>query len=160
MADQPVFLDPHVPSFVPALNSVIRRLLGAGLPMGPNGLLTIRGRSSGVPHTFPVAFLELDGRRYVQGTFGETNWVKNLRVAGEAVVSRGGTTKSVDAIELTPDEAALVLRGALAPFVGRRLMRPLVGQFFDLPNGAVLEDYLKVARAHPTFELRPRTAVD
>jgi len=157
MAEPPVFLYPHVSAFVPALNSVIRRLLGAGLPMGPNGLLTIRGRSTGVPHTFPVAFLELDGHRYVQGTFGETNWVKNLRVAGEAVVSRGGSSEEVDAVELTPEEAAIVLRGALAPFVGRRLMRPLVGRFFNLPNRAVLKDYLIVARAHPTFELRPRT---
>ena len=42
---------------------------------------------------------------------------------------------------------------------GRRsqTMRPLVGRFFDLPNGAGLDDYLVVARAHPTFELRPRT---
>ena len=157
MTDAPVQLEPHVPSFVPALNGVIRRLLGAGMPMGPNGLLTIRGRSTGVPHTFPVAFLELDGRRYVQGTFGETNWVKNLRVAGEAVVSRGGSSEAVDAVELTPEAAAVVLRGALAPFVGRRLMRPLVGRFFNLPSGAVLKDYLVVARAHPTFELRPRT---
>jgi hypothetical protein len=48
-------------------------------------------------------------------------------------------------------------RGALAPFVGRRLMRPLVGRFFHLPNGADLEEYRVIARAHPTFELRPRT---
>jgi deazaflavin-dependent oxidoreductase (nitroreductase family) len=156
MTDAAAHLEPHVPSFVPALNGVIRRLLGAGLPMGPNGLLTIRGRSTGVPHTFPVAFLELDGRRYVQGTFGETNWVKNLRAAGEAVVSKGNASEEVDAIELTPDDAALVLRGALAPFVGRRLMRPLVGRFFNLPNRAGLDDYRVVARAHPTFELRTR----
>ena len=156
MADTPVFFHPQVPSFVPALNSVIRRLLGAGVPMGPNALLTIRGRSTGLPHTFPVAFLEFDGHRYVQGTFGETNWVKNLRVAREAVVSKGGTSEEVDAIELAPDEAAIVLRGALAPFVGRRLMRPLVGRFFDLPNDPRPDDYLVVARAHPTFELLPR----
>jgi hypothetical protein len=35
MTDAPVHLEPHVPSFVPALNGVIRRLLGAGMPMGP-----------------------------------------------------------------------------------------------------------------------------
>jgi deazaflavin-dependent oxidoreductase (nitroreductase family) len=156
MAESSARLDPHVPSFVPALNGVIRRLLGAGMPMGPNGLLTIRGRTTGVPHTFPVAFLELDGRRYVQGTFGETNWVKNLRAAGDAVISKGGASEEVDAVELTPEQAAVVLRGALAPFVGRRLMRPLVGRFFHLPGGASLDDYRTVAQAHPTFELRPR----
>ena len=89
MTDIPAPGTSRVPSIVPILNPLIRRLLGAGLPFGPNVLLTVRGRRSGEPRTFPVAILELDGRRYVQSPFGEVNWVRNLRAAGEAVVTRG-----------------------------------------------------------------------
>ena len=93
MTDIPAPGTSRVPSIVPILNPLIRRLLGAGLPFGPNVLLTVRGRRSGEPRTFPVAILELDGRRYVQSPFGEVNWVRNLRVAGEAVVTRGRERK-------------------------------------------------------------------
>ena len=34
------------------------RLLAAGVPLGPNGLITIRGRTSGLPRTTPVAIIE------------------------------------------------------------------------------------------------------
>ena len=80
---------PHVPAIVPLLNPLIRRLLSVGLPFGPNVLLTVRGRSSGQPRTVPVAVVEIDGRRFVQSPFGEVNWVRNLRSAREAVVSKG-----------------------------------------------------------------------
>jgi hypothetical protein len=33
---------------------------------------------------------ESHGRRYVFATFGEVNWVRNLRAAREAVIRRGG----------------------------------------------------------------------
>ncbi len=80
----------RAPSFIPALNPLIRRLIGVGLPFGPNVLLTVRERSSGVPHTFPVAVIELDGRRYVQSPFGRSTgraicaqpaWRSSRRVA-------------------------------------------------------------------------------
>jgi deazaflavin-dependent oxidoreductase (nitroreductase family) len=147
---------PHAPGFVPALNGLIRRLLALGAPMGPNALLTVRGRRTGTPYTFPVAILELDGRRFVQGTFGETNWVKNLRATGQATLSKRSWSEDFDAIELEPDVAATVLRGALAPFVAKPYTRPLVGRFFRLPANATLDDYLALARSHPTFELRPK----
>jgi hypothetical protein len=36
-------------------NPIARFLLAAGVPLGPNGLITIRGRKSGLPRTTPVA---------------------------------------------------------------------------------------------------------
>jgi deazaflavin-dependent oxidoreductase (nitroreductase family) len=148
---------PHAPGFVPALNGLIRRLLALGAPMGPNALLTVIGRRTGRAITFPVAILELDGRRFVQGTFGETNWVRNLRANPTAVISKRGWSQPVEAVELSPAEAGPILRDALVPFVSKPYTRPLVGVFFRLRNGATLEDYVELARAHPTFELRPRT---
>src|SRR6478752_1643224 len=103
MTDIPAPGTSRVPSIVPILNPLIRRLLGAGLPFGPNVLLTVRGRRTGEPRTFPVAILALDGRRYVQSPFGEVNWVRNLRVAGEAVVTSGRQHETVRAVEVPTD---------------------------------------------------------
>src|SRR5450759_4307336 len=68
------------------LNPVFTRYLGAGLPGGPNVLLTVRGRSSGRSRRAPVAMLQFGDRRFVQASFGEVNWVRNLRASGQAVV--------------------------------------------------------------------------
>ena len=145
-----------VPSLIPILNPLIRRLLGAGLPFGPNVLLTVRGRSSGLPRTFPVAILELGGRRFVQSPFGEVNWVHNLRAAGEAVVSKGRGHQRVDAIEVVPEDGGSLLREALAPYVRSRVLRPVLGRFFHLRTDSTLDEYVAQARTHPMFELLVR----
>ena len=38
-------------------NPIVKFLLAAGVPLGPNGLITIRGRKSGLPRTTPLASL-------------------------------------------------------------------------------------------------------
>lgn len=143
-----------VPSVIPILNPLIRRLLGAGLPFGPNVLLTVRGRSSGLPRTFPVAILKLDGRRFVQSPFGEVNWVQNLRAAGEAVVSKGRGREEVEAIEVAPEAGGPVLRDAFAPYLKSRLLASVLRRFFHFGADSTLEDYVAEARNHPMFELR------
>jgi len=147
---------PHAPSLVHLLNPLIRRLLGLGLPFGPNVLLTVRGRTSGAAHTFPVAILEAHGRRFIQSPFGEVNWVRNLRASGEAVVSRGREHEDVEAIELPPDVAGPILRDALAPFLRSRLTARVLERYFHVAATSTLEAYVATARRHPTFELRAR----
>src|SRR6266542_1952223 len=88
---------------------LVRRVIRRGLAAGPNVLLTVRGRSSGQPRTTPVAMLELGGVRYLQGSFGITNWVRNLRAAGVASVSRGRWSETFDVVELAPETAGLML---------------------------------------------------
>ncbi|TAL05614.1 MAG: deazaflavin-dependent nitroreductase, partial [Chloroflexota bacterium] len=39
----------QAPAFVRASNPLTRRMLRLGMPMGPNVLLTVRGRTSGLP---------------------------------------------------------------------------------------------------------------
>src|SRR5438128_7854132 len=130
----------RAPSLIPVLNPLIRRLIGAGLPFGPNVLLTVRGRTSGVPRTVPVAIVEHEGRRYVQSPFGEVNWVRNLRASGEATVSKGRSRQDVTAFELTPDEAGHVLHAAVSPYQRSRIGAALVKQLFHLEADATLDD--------------------
>ncbi len=156
MSNEFAFPRSNVPPVVPLLNPVVRRLLGAGLPVGPNVLLTVRGRTSGLARTFPVAMLELDGRRYVQSTFGEANWVRNLRASPAATLRLRGVSQEIEAVELTPEEAAATLRQALAPYGRSWIGKRLVGLFFHIRPDAPLDDFVAEARRHPTFELRPK----
>ena len=145
-----------VPSVVPILNPLMRRIVGVGLPTGPNVLLTVRGRTSGKPHTFPVAIMEHDGHRYVQGTFGETQWVRNLRVAGEATIAKGRRREDVRAVEVAPDEAAQMMAAVIGPYMRRRVGRALVRWLFGVGPDTSPDDLVAMAREHPTFELLPR----
>jgi deazaflavin-dependent oxidoreductase (nitroreductase family) len=143
------------PAFVRALNPLIRRLLGAGMPMGPNTLLTVRGRRTGQLRTFPVGVFEVDGRRFVMGSFGETNWIRNLRASGEATIRAAGVDQPVQAIELSPEDAAPVLRRTLARFLARRLMAPMLRSWYGVDANSTDADFLARAREHPMFELIP-----
>src|SRR4030081_3926487 len=103
----PVFdSKPRKPAAVRFFDPIAKRLLGAGVPMGPNALLTTRGRKSGLPRTTPVALVELDGQRWIQSPFGDVNWVRNLRASGEATLTVGKRQESVSAAELSLEEAA------------------------------------------------------
>src|SRR3977135_594450 len=103
----------RVPGFVGWFSPIAMRMLGVGIPLGPNALITVLGRKSGLDRTTPVALVEIDGKRWVIGTFGETNWVRNLRTAGEAVVTVGRRREELRALELSQGEATEFFRDVL-----------------------------------------------
>ena len=142
----------RVPSWVPCFNPVARRLLAAGVPMGPNALITIAGRRSGLPRTTPVTIVESSGRRWLLAPFGEVNWVRNLRAAGRATITVRRRTEHVTAVELTPTEAIAFFRDVL---------RPLVRQYGWLAMWIVrhvdqidIDNPVEEAEGRPVFELR------
>jgi deazaflavin-dependent oxidoreductase (nitroreductase family) len=145
----------RVPSFVGFFNPLARRLLGAGVPMGPNALITVRGRKSGLDRTTPVALLEIEGKRWVIGTFGETHWVRNLREAGQATLTVGRRKESVTAIELSPEAGSAFFRDVLGPFVKRiplGLGRLMLGNVLGAKE--ILDDPTGSGASHPVFEVR------
>jgi deazaflavin-dependent oxidoreductase (nitroreductase family) len=73
-------------------------------------LLTVRGRKSGQPRTVALAIIVRNGKRYVGSPFGIVDWVCNLRAAGEAILTRGRRSETVNARELPKGEAAFLLR--------------------------------------------------
>lgn len=144
----------RVPSFVPVFNPIARRLMRLGVPLGPNALLSVRGRKSGLARTTPVALVEIDGRRWIVGTFGEVNWVRNLRAAGEASVTSGKRAERIRAVELDRAQAAAFFAEELGPYVRRlRLGRWLLGSV--LGAGDILDDPSGAAQRRPVFELHP-----
>lgn len=142
----------RAPGFVGLFNPIARWILKVGALLGPNALITIRGRKTGVPRTTPVALVEIDGRRWVIGTFGEVNWVRNLRAAGEATLTVGRRHEDVEASELDIPARTAFFRDVLGPYV-RRL--PVGGLLLEVLGATeILVDPAGAAERRPVFELR------
>ena len=141
----------QAPWFVGVGNALTTTLLRAGVKLNgfkrtPMYLLTVRGRKSGEPRTVPIAILERDGKRYLASPYGLVNWVRNLRAAREAVLTRGRRSETVRATELPPSEAALVLREEI------RLGHPFA-RYFGVTMDSSLEEFERAAASHPLFML-------
>jgi deazaflavin-dependent oxidoreductase (nitroreductase family) len=157
-------------SVIRLFGPLMRRLLATRLPAGPNVLLKVRGRKSGLPRTFPIAFLDLGERSYIQGASGNVEWVHNLRAAGDCVIIRGGRAELFNATELDPETGGRLQRDFLAPFPRSRLIRAIVGpverppvailRYFRLRVDETLDEYIAVARRQPLFELNRRWPQD
>jgi len=145
----------RAPRLVAVVNPLVSRLMRAGLRLGPNVLLTVRGRTSGLDRTFPVALLEHRGGMFVQSPYGEVNWVRNLRADGRATLARGASRVEVEAVELGPEAAEPILRATLAPYQAHRLTAAFARRFIPLGPGDSREVYIEHVRRHAVFELRP-----
>ena len=142
-----------VPMFVHLGNLLTLTLLRAGFKLVgpfiffgnyPMYLLTVRGRKSGLPRTVALAIIERNGKRYVGSVYGIVDWVRNLRAAGEAILTRGRRAETVTARELPPREAALVLREDIQsgnPFAGP----------YGVTADSSLEEFERAVLIHPVF---------
>ncbi len=142
------------PRFVRVLDRLVSRLIGVGVPFGPNALITVRGRKTGEPRTTPVAIVQVGNRRWIQGAFGEVNWVRNLRAAGEVTLTVGKRQETVHTTALDKEEAAAFFADVLGPYLRRLpppvrwIMPPLLGL------SDVLKDPAAAAERHPVFEIQ------
>ena len=143
----------RVPRSVSLFSPILKFLLKAGVPLGPNALITIRGRRSGLPRTTPLAIIEVSGRRWVWAPWGEVHWVKNLRAAGRATVTLRRRQEDVTAAELDPTERVAFFRDVLGPVT--RSIRFGVW-FIRIVDGVDLDDPVEAAEGRRVFELHPR----
>jgi deazaflavin-dependent oxidoreductase (nitroreductase family) len=147
----------RLPSWVPYFNPIARLLLAAGVPMGPDVLLTVRGRKSGLPRTTPVTVCENAGRRGLISPFGETDWVRNLRAAGRATIRVGRREEEVAAVELGPAQAIEFIRDVLAPHARRTRF----GSWFVRTIDKIDIDHPEEAAVgRPVFEISPISPSD
>jgi len=142
----------RVPRRVLFFGAILKFLMEAGVPLGPNRLVTIRGRKSGLPRTTPLAVIAVNGRRWVWSPWGESQWVRNLRAAGRATIAARGRTEEVTATELDPTERVEYFRDVLG-----RLARsiPFGVQFIRIVDGVDLSDPVAAAEGRRVFELHP-----
>lgn len=128
-------------------NSMAAAMIRLGI--GPAGmhLLTVRGRTSGLPRTIPVNLIEQRDRRWLVAPYGEVAWVRNVRAAGEVELRRGGTAQRWLTSEATAAEAVPALRAYLTRF-GR-----IVGAYFDVTPSSPDDAFAAEAPRHPVFSL-------
>ncbi len=143
----------RVTSFVRMSNLLTTTMLRAGLSFNSMSLLTVRGRKSGEPRTVPVSVIERDGECYLIGAFGEVNWVRNLRSARRGTLRLGRKIEDFTAEELTPAEAAPILKAGFDMAPG------FVRSFFDATPDSTIADFEREAPRHPVFRLLKAPAI-
>lgn len=129
-------------------NAVVRGLTKTGISVWGSRPLRVRGRKSGLVRTTPVNVLTLDAERYLVAPRGETEWVRNFRVAGEGELVLGRRVERFTADELADDDKVAVLRAYL------RRWKMEVGKFFDGVSADSSDDDLRrIAPEHPVFRI-------
>jgi deazaflavin-dependent oxidoreductase (nitroreductase family) len=120
--------------------------LSAGI--GPNraATLEVRGHKSGRAISFPVVVVDHQGERYLVAMLGQkTNWVRNLRADGRAVL-RHGQREDVSLVEDLSDKRAAILRRYLELAPGAR-------PFFPIDRRAPLGDFERIVTQYPVFRV-------
>lgn len=129
-------------------NRVVATATRRGFSFWGSRVLEVRGRISGQVRQTPVNLLTWDGSRYLVAPRGVTQWVRNLRVAGEGTLRLGKRAETFRATEIPDAEKAPILRAYL------KRWKMEVGVFFD-GVGADAEDaeLQRIAANHPVFRV-------
>jgi hypothetical protein len=132
----------NAPIYVRAANVLTTTLLRAGVKLEGAGkyplyLLTVRGRKSGLPRTFPLAIWKHEEKRYIGSA------------AEEAVLTRGRHSETFSVIELPKSEAAFVLREDIQ--AGNPFARS-----YGVTADSSLEEFERAVLTHPVFFLEKK----
>src|SRR6201987_63930 len=130
-------------------NKTVGALTRAGISVYGSRVLAVRGRKSGEWRTTPVNPLTIDVQRYLVAPRGNTQWVRNMRVAGGGELRIGRRAEQFTATELPVEERPAVLRAYLKKWKFE------VGIFFQgVGPDATEEQMLAIAPDHPVFRIR------
>jgi len=143
---QPRYVEPNRSTQI--FNAAVARLTRMGISVYGSRVLAVRGRKSGEWRTTPVNPLTIDGQRYLVSPRGNTQWVRNMRVAGGGELRIGRRAEKFTATELPVEERPAVLRAYLKKWKFE------VGMFFqgvgpDAPDDKILA----IAPDHPVFRI-------
>ena len=129
-------------------NPAVAGLTRIGVSVYGSRVLVIRGRTSGLPRSVPVNVLAHDGSRYLVAPRGTTQWVRNLRAAGEGDLRLGRRTEHFHATEIADADKTDVLRYYLKRWAWE------VGAFFDGVGAKASDEELqRIAPDHPIFRI-------
>ena len=134
------------PSWLTLANWLNVPLLRRGFGPGPQRLLSVPGRRTGLLRTTPVAIVEVDGHRYIVAGWEVSDWVRNARAAGWGIVGRGRHSERVRLTELPVNERLPILREFARNVRGGRA-------FLTVAPDASDDDFAKASANHPTFRL-------
>src|SRR3982751_1704504 len=87
-----------------AFNVLTKWLTARGISLLGSRVLAVRGRKSGEVRTTVVNLFTYEGERYLLAPRGHTQWVRNIRAAGQGELRLGRRTQPFTAGEI--DDAA------------------------------------------------------
>jgi deazaflavin-dependent oxidoreductase (nitroreductase family) len=129
-------------------NRLVAALTRRGFSVMGSRVLRVRGRSSGEWRSTPVNLLTHEGARYLVAPRGESQWVRNLRVAGGGELLLGRRVEGFTATELPIDDRPAVLRAYL------KRWKFEVGAFFDGVGPDAPDSRLReIAGGYPVFRI-------
>jgi len=129
-------------------NRLVAGLTRLGVSVWGSRVLAVRGRKSGEWRTTPVNLLTIDGVRYLVAPRGETQWVRNLRVAGAGELRLGRRVETFTPTELADADKPAILRAYL------KRWKFEVGVFFDgIDHTATDDQLLAIAPGYPVFRV-------
>ncbi|NIH85939.1 nitroreductase family deazaflavin-dependent oxidoreductase [Amycolatopsis granulosa] len=129
-------------------NAVVGVLTKLGLSVAGSRVLLVRGRKSGQIRSTPVNLLKVGGQRYLVAPRGQTQWVRNLRAAGEGQLRVGRRVETFRFAELTEAEKVPILRAYLKRWAWE------VSRFFDGVDHQSPDEVLRdVAPGFPVFRI-------
>ena len=129
-------------------NRAVATLTRSGLSVWGSRILRVRGRraasagDAGQP-------ADLQGQRYLVAPRGQTQWVRNLRAAGEGELRVGRRVERFRGLEVDDVDKPDILRAYL------KRWKAEVGIFFGgVGAGSPEVDLLRIAPNHPVFQVQ------
>ena len=129
-------------------NPTVAAFTRLGLSVWGSRILRVRGRTSGEWRSAPVNLLTYEGKRYLVAPRGQTQWARNLRVAGGGELLLGKKVEHFRAVEISDDEKVPILRAYLKRWQFE------VGMFFSGVDGDSTDSAIRqIASEHPVFRI-------
>jgi len=132
-------------------NTFAKWLTRHGISLMGSRVLAVRGRRSGEVRTTVVNLFDHEGRRYLLAPRGNTQWVRNLRAAGEGELRLGRRAQAFVPVEIDDADKPALIRLYLRKWAWE------TGAFFDgLKADSPQADIEAAAPGFPVFRLATR----
>lgn len=131
-----------------AANEVFRWLAEAGISVAGTRALRVRGRKSGQLRGVVVNLMTIDGRDYVVSPRGNTQWVRNARVAGTVEMGPRWRSREARISEVADDAKPELLRRYV-----KRWYWEVKGHVGGLTPDSTDDEVRAVAPSIPVFEV-------
>jgi deazaflavin-dependent oxidoreductase (nitroreductase family) len=129
-------------------NDAAKWLTARGISLMGSRVLAVRGRRSGEVRTTIVNVFTHEGERYLLAPRGHTQWVRNLRAAGEGELRLGRRSQRFVPVEIADAEKPALIRLYLRKWAWE------TGAFFDgLKADSPQADIEAAAPGFPVFRI-------
>jgi deazaflavin-dependent oxidoreductase (nitroreductase family) len=129
-------------------NAVTKWLTARGVSLVGSRVLAVRGRKSGQTRTNIVNLFSYEGSQYLLAPRGHTEWVRNLRVAGEGELRLGRRRQQFTPVEIADADKEPLIRLYLRKWAWE------TGAFFDgLKADSPASDIEAAAPGFPVFRI-------